>query len=465
MSDKPQDEKGQEEKPAEESDSARFSSTGRLLKPGMGMEGDVVQPKTVKKQITRFAIYLGILAIFIYGLQWVLNQGRDLGALGSVQSAGWISALEYRDRGAQAVYFDANGEMHQSPDYTEGTTDQEPVWSPDGNFLYFVSNRRIESIKEGASNIYRWNLDKNLIEARTYDTRSKGTPVFGTGAGSSDDPALVVSGLTVVEFDPREKAMTRILPPITRELGSGQGEEGGSNAFDAMYGRFGDSFKKVIRSNDKNYIVAVMRAADGDALVVQIMDGKSFPRFIIAGRSIDIEKNPANGEFYVILHEPYVPEFQQTLIVQDAMAKGEKPALPKWDADHYVYRLAVPENGAGVDFSIIVPPIKGTKNVWNDFKASPDGQYFLYSVGDYIGNGQIEVRETMVGSQGGASRLVDSAIYDASWSPDSSKIVYTKMVDGKRDIFVIDRDGSNETNLTKGQGDFGKPRFSPQLRK
>ncbi|MFC1574262.1 DUF5050 domain-containing protein, partial [Candidatus Latescibacterota bacterium] len=35
-----------------------------------------------------------------------------------------------------------------------------------------------------------------------------------------------------------------------------------------------------------------------------------------------------------------------------------------------------------------------------------------------------------------------------SWSPDGSKIVYTSMVDGDNEIYVMDADGSNQTRLT-----------------
>ncbi|MBX3119980.1 MAG: PD40 domain-containing protein [Fimbriimonadaceae bacterium] len=465
MSNKPDDKKSQEEQSSEGQRSPSYSSTGRLLKPGMGLEGDAVQPKTVKKLITRFAILMAILAVFFFGLQWVLNQGKDLGSLGSVNSAGWISAVEYYDRGSQAIYLDANGVIHKSSGYEDEVTDNEPVWSPDGNFLYFVSNREIKGIKQGANNIYRWNLDKGLVEARTYDTRSKGTPIFdNVNTPESNNYAIVMSGMTVDSFTPSEKSMSRLLPPITRELGSaGQGEEGGANPFVAVYGRFGDSFKQVLRSNDKRYMVAVMRAADGDVLIVQLMDGEAPPRFVIAGRRIDIEKNPANGDFYVIMHEPYVPEFQQNQIVKDAIEKGEKPTLPQWQEHHWVYRLAVGE--ADVQMAPLIPPLKDDTNVWNDFKPSPDGQYFLVTVGDYKGNGIVDVKSVWVGNDTGFSVLINSPAYDLSWSPDSNKILYTKLVGDKRDIFVINRDGSNETNLTKGKGDFGKPRFSPQLPK
>jgi hypothetical protein len=34
-------------------------------------------------------------------------------------------------------------------------------------------------------------------------------------------------------------------------------------------------------------------------------------------------------------------------------------------------------------------------------------------------------------------------------------------VNGRRDLFTMASDGTNETDLTKGQGDFATPLFSP----
>jgi Tol biopolymer transport system component len=39
------------------------------------------------------------------------------------------------------------------------------------------------------------------------------------------------------------------------------------------------------------------------------------------------------------------------------------------------------------------------------------------------------------------------------------------MKSGKRDIWVIDANGTNAKNLTNGSGSFTEPRFSPQKKK
>jgi Tol biopolymer transport system component len=40
-----------------------------------------------------------------------------------------------------------------------------------------------------------------------------------------------------------------------------------------------------------------------------------------------------------------------------------------------------------------------------------------------------------------------------NWSPDGSKILYQKLVDGQWDIWTMNIDGSNKTKVTTGSGD------------
>ena len=44
---------------------------------------------------------------------------------------------------------------------------------------------------------------------------------------------------------------------------------------------------------------------------------------------------------------------------------------------------------------------------------------------------------------------------------DGKRIVYAKRAGGKRDLYTITAEGASETNLTKGQGEFMTPLFSP----
>jgi Tol biopolymer transport system component len=52
------------------------------------------------------------------------------------------------------------------------------------------------------------------------------------------------------------------------------------------------------------------------------------------------------------------------------------------------------------------------------------------------------------------------------WSPDGSRLLYEmQRPDGKHDLWVINSDGTNRLNLTKGQGDKTDGAWSPLLHK
>ena len=67
-------------------------------------------------------------------------------------------------------------------------------------------------------------------------------------------------------------------------------------------------------------------------------------------------------------------------------------------------------------------------------------------------------------SDGTGETQLTSASNDlwASWSPDGSKIAFSRVVGGKYDIFVMDADGTNQTNLTNDSGSLDYwPSWSP----
>src|SRR5215471_9881941 len=64
-------------------------------------------------------------------------------------------------------------------------------------------------------------------------------------------------------------------------------------------------------------------------------------------------------------------------------------------------------------------------------------------------------------------RLTNNNAHDAapSWSRDGSKIAFASNRDGKRDIYVMDADGSNVKRLTNNLSEDDFPRWSPDGRK
>lgn len=94
---------------------------------------------------------------------------------------------------------------------------------------------------------------------------------------------------------------------------------------------------------------------------------------------------------------------------------------------------------------------------------SPDGQKIVFE-----GGGQIVVMDAdgsdqvpLPGTSGGCG----SSAGNPAWSPDGQRIVFEGIHTGNPEIFVIDADGTDLTNLTNHPGNDGDPTWSPDGQK
>jgi Tol biopolymer transport system component len=100
-------------------------------------------------------------------------------------------------------------------------------------------------------------------------------------------------------------------------------------------------------------------------------------------------------------------------------------------------------------------PITGAASDW-----SPDGKKLLYYADSGGGNFDIFLLPEDVQPV----RLTDAAGFDSypAWFPDGQKILFVSERDGNKEIYVMNADGSNQTNLTNNPGSMDVwPSLSP----
>jgi Tol biopolymer transport system component len=101
---------------------------------------------------------------------------------------------------------------------------------------------------------------------------------------------------------------------------------------------------------------------------------------------------------------------------------------------------SVQSNGSG-RVNLTNHPAQDVSPAW-----SSDGRRIVF-VSDRDGNDEIYVMNADGGDQ---TRLTDSSDedIDPAFSPDGTKITFTSRRDGNREIYVMDADGDNPTRLT-----------------
>lgn len=418
------------------------------------------QPKIVQKLWTRTLIAVLLIGGLFLGIRWYLSNQTDLKGVIPADTTGQIAAIEMTKDGQQAVVFLPNGEVLRSPEYREGATDRDLAWQPNGNRLFFVSDRGTDGFQ-----VYRWRpVAGGEVEVRSVGSRGKSNPAFPAEAlPDANTELLMTSGGFVLSLEPSKPSSQQMLPPVSNELATAAGEEEGSGAasqFTALYGQLGDSFRLARWVAGKQAIAAVMRRDMGEILIVQRMPqpGKPLerPELLAAGERIELSVNPKNGGLvYAVQNFQWPGQPPAQFVKNGKVTRPFSHFVGIWTFDQPEQTPIIASNEDEVAF--------GSPAV------SPDGSRLLLVVGNYDG-ASVSPRELITlpaqsnGAQG-AARLFQGAIYDPAWSPTGDKIAYVKRdTEGKRNIYVANADGSAEKNLSQGKGDFSSPKFSPQLK-
>ncbi|MFN3728689.1 MAG: hypothetical protein ACK4XJ_03130 [Fimbriimonadaceae bacterium] len=403
----------------------------------------------------RFVLGLFLIAILVFVFQWWRNASQDLGALGSADTAGDIAMIEFLDEGSRAMILRPNGEFIESPGYREGARDMDLAWQPDGNRLFFTSDR-----EDRTFNIFRWNPGRNVVERRSLGSRSQGRISFGpSNVPNANRAALITAGGFVMEYDAVEAATRQALPPTAREIARDDGNA--TNQFEMLYRRLGESFRAVRWGKNRDTIIAVMRREGGEVLVVQDMKNLDEPPTpIAAGREIEFDVSYETGKVVFTVQAFQWPDLDR---VPEEFVKDGVAVAP---FQHFIG--FVDATNADKEPMTLIGVSPNDETCFSSPIIDPTGDSFVCRIGSYDENqgfipkelATMPVREGAIQS---SSVLFRGAIYEPNWNPNGQSLVFCMRNDsGKRAVFQLNRDGSGLKDLTGDRGDFSFPTYSPQ---
>ncbi len=430
------------------------------------------QPAILRKRAIRYGVGIMIILGAVYLYMNVISRTRTID-LGNFESAGYVSATMQKEDGEVAVLIDPKGTIIEAPGFVDGAADQPPIWSQDGQRLYFASDR-----ENGESHVFRWNPAKGAVERKTVDKRTKtaiSMEVPGSTEGSKT--ALVVSGGTVIELDPTNNTTKQVLPPKKFAVGTdgergdpgkAPGKEGGqeepANQFDQFYTTFGTSFKTARWSKDKAFIITVMRREEGEIMICQSQTDFTLPpTIVVAGDKIEFDISPIDG---VIVYTCQKFQFPSPQMVPPELKKNGKIMYPF----SHVLGIYVPGSGGmyqpGDTPQNLIALTQDDKFTFGMPTISPDGSEVMCVVGPYEGYGMMQANNLVlmplrIGGGQQSTTLVPRRVYDASWHPNGQTIVITGEMEGKQGIFTINRDKTGMKSLTGSKGSFRGATFSP----
>lgn len=377
--------------------------------------------------------------------------------LGDFNSVGALATIETSREGSRAVIFTTDGKRIDPPKSSKSDAqDVEVSWTADGQRLFLSSNRESASFT-----IHRWNPVSEKLEARGLAGRSQGAPFFAPGEGRGD--ALVVSGGYVLEYNQRLRTTRQLLPPVLKEATTT--EEGGGRAspLDAIYQRFGTSFRFARWAEDRQSIWAIMRGDEGEAALWNRLgtdeQGNLLPPVpVIRGRHIEMATAPGGKIVVLVRYLEFPPDE-----IPEQFIKNGKVELP-WR--HGLLLVTVTSEGR-LQTEMIGTFPADMKEAFSDLAVSPDGSRLAVVVGEVRDDRSFQPRGLVVmpAAAGGvqqATPLVEGQVGRPAWSPDGRHVAFVKREGQFNNIYRIDVETGAESKVST-DGQFDYPVFSPQV--
>ncbi len=423
-----------------------------------------VQPKITQKLLLRTAIGVFALAGLVMAFRWYKTRETDPRGPDTLDTAGWIAAVETANDNKHVVAFKDDGTLVRQPDASGSVDDKDPAWRPDGSDVFFASNRL-----KGKFTIFRWFPDGHAAaEMRSLVGLPQSAPAFLTGEADKHENAtgLVVASGRVMMIDPKEPALHQVLPPLDpKKRMSVDPETGeGVSPLEGVYEHFGTSFRIAKWTPDRKTVFAVMKGDTGEVLLYQKLDPTvqedSRPRPIAAGDRIDFDVDQNTGALYLDVQNFQWPPMME---VPPEFIKNGKITVP------FKHVVGVGDAANPAAWKPIITS-NADKDSFTGIVAAPTGDRIVFVHGAYGGSGNLKPDGLVVvflsgDRKGQGGKIADGEVYEPCFSPDAKKIAFAKRESStSRPIYVIEEGGSSPRRVSPETGVFGNPTFSPQTK-
>ncbi len=412
-------------------------------------------------------VVLGVVVVAMTGAYlWIRNRPQDRAwiVVPPVNSKNMVAALMETPEGlTRLVTIKEDGAILEAKS-KEGTDDQDFVWQKDGSRIVFVSNRG----PDRSYQVFDWLPDR---ENDAYQITPNGASRSNLWMSPSGDYFLYTSrgGVYAIRYPKMKSSPVYPInqaPDTESQAAEGESVTAVSGEFKDLISQAwinlstkleGESFSIGYLDSTEKYFAGVYEGPGQQVLVLQDLlpqnEKEIPPAAPFAGEKIEVLMHPS---------EPLI-------IVSIFNFKYPAPASIPPDKIN-------PDGTVKRDFvnAVLLIRLDGTKPVEPVFLSpngnqamvsatlSPDGTEIAFVVLEKV-NGKLAAVAlvTCPAVQGGVQQALPVArgnIAEPSWSADGTKLTFIR--DG--DIWTVQKDGSNEINLTKGKGKFRHPKFSPQ---
>ena len=318
--------------------------------------------------------------------------------------------------------------------------DGSPEWSADGRTLYFYSARPREIVgpptspilgQEGGFRIWAMNADGSNPRAVTPE---------GVEALA---PAVTADGR--IAYQKRTGFARWSIESVAAD-GSGARAEGDMAT---------DYWLPDFHAASGAMVVHGVGPAVGETQAVEEILGAG--ALLAADFPADVAFPDRIVTLYPMRHttglSPH-PDRNETAVTIENEA-GTRLVLADFDGANQRELFAVPNVGI----------VSGTPNRLFDIKWSDDGDWITYTQGFFFGQGADEADIWVMRADGSERRNLSEATTAnegvAAFSPDSGQLVFRSARNGRFDLFLTNRDGTEPKALTSDEARENFPVFSP----